>query len=288
MKPFDYLLYAVVVFGWSTSWLPLKYQLGVVAPEVSLFWRFGFAAMLMFIVTRVSGYRLGFAWRDHLRFMALGLCLFSTNFALFYYGGIYAASGLLAVVFSTASLVNVIMIAVISRTAPRPLHLVAAVVGLGGVALIYWPEMNSGVFALLSLSLCFGGTLFFCTGNMVSASTQRAGISVWSANSWGMLYGTIILGVVSLVRGHPFIMEFTPVYIGGLIWLVVISSVLTFTSYLMLLGRIGAGKAGYATVVFPVFALLLSTMFESYTWSSFAFVGMALVVAGNVIMVRVR
>ena len=28
MAPFDMLLYAGVVFGWSTSWLPLKWQLG--------------------------------------------------------------------------------------------------------------------------------------------------------------------------------------------------------------------------------------------------------------------
>ena len=45
MAPFDMLLYAGVVFGWSTSWLPLKWQLGVVAPEISLFWRFLMAAL---------------------------------------------------------------------------------------------------------------------------------------------------------------------------------------------------------------------------------------------------
>ena len=40
MKPFELLLYSMVVFGWSTSWLPLRWQLGVVAPEVLLLWRF--------------------------------------------------------------------------------------------------------------------------------------------------------------------------------------------------------------------------------------------------------
>ena len=173
MRAYDYLLYAIVVFGWSTSWLPLKFQLGVVAPEVSLFWRYGAAAILMFVVTWVMRHRLRFPWRDHLRFMALGLCLFSMNFTLFYYGGLYAASGLLAVVFSTASLVNVLMTAVINRTLPRAVHLVAAVIGLTGIGLIYWPELQGSAVAILSLSLCFGGTLFFCTGNMVSAASQR-------------------------------------------------------------------------------------------------------------------
>ena len=55
MAPFDMLLYAGVVFGWSTSWLPLKWQLGVVVPEISLFWRFLMAAPMMAFLAIMSG-----------------------------------------------------------------------------------------------------------------------------------------------------------------------------------------------------------------------------------------
>ena len=288
MKPYDYLLYATVVFGWSTSWLPLKNQLGIVAPEVSLVWRFGAAALLMFVIVAARREQLRFALDQHLFFVALGLCLFSSNFALFYYGGQHGASGLMAVVFSAASLINVLMLAVISRTAPRPIHLLAAIVGIMGVGLLYWPELRGSGAALISLLLCLGGTLFFCTGNMVSAGAQRKGIPVLGATAWGMLYGTIFMTIISWVRGHAFIIDTNIVYIGGLLWLVVISSVLTFYSYLTLLGRIGAARTGYATVVFPVFALLISTAFEEYQWSLYAFMGLSLVMAGNVLMVRSR
>jgi len=288
MTPRDYLLYGLVVFGWSTSWYPLKQQLGVVAPEVSLFWRYAAAAILMFAALALFKQRLRFAWRDHLRFLALGLCLFSANFTCFYYAGLHGASGLLAVVFSTASLVNVLMLAVLSRSWPLPRHLMAAVIGICGVALLYLPELQSSSVAFLSLGLCLAGTLFFCTGNMVSAATQRAGLPVLAANSWGMAYGAILLGIFALLRGQPFIIEATPSYLISLLWLVVISSILTFYSYLTLLGRIGAGRAGYATVIFPVFALLISTAFENYHWTGFALLGLGLVVLGNVIMARSR
>ncbi len=288
MKPADYALYAIVVFGWSTSWLPLKYQLGVIPPEISLFWRFSGAAILMFIIAGFMRQKLGFAFRYHLRFCALGLCLFSANFALFYYGGLNNTSGLLAVVFSTASLVNVLMLAVLTRSLPRPLHLIAAAIGLGGVALLYLPELQGSGYALTSLALCCGGTLFFCTGNMLSASLQKDGIQVLGATCWGMLYGAIMLGIWSLVRGYSFAVDPTAIYLGGLLWLIMISSVITFTSYLTLLGRIGAGRAGYATVVFPVFALLISTGFEQYQWSVYALAGLVLVIIGNVVMVRSR
>ena len=288
MKPFELLLYSMVVFGWSTSWLPLKWQLGVVAPEVSLLWRFVIAATVMFVISIYLRQSLMFHWRTHLRLALLGLCIFSTNFAFFYHGGKGVASGLLAVVFSSASLVNVLMIAVLGRSRPRIAHLLAAMVGLTGVVCLFWPELQLSNTALTSLALCLIGTLFFCTGNMVSAACQKRGIPIFASASWGMLYGACYLALFSFISNHEFIIEPTAKYVLGLVWLALVSSVMTFAAYLSLIGRIGPSRAGYATVIFPVFALLISTVFESYTWSSLAFIGLGLVICGNVIMLRAR
>ena len=288
MKPFELLLYSMVVFGWSTSWLPLKWQLGVVAPEVSLLWRFMIAATVMFVISIYLRQSLMFHWRTHLRLALLGLCIFSTNFAFFYHGGKGVASGLLAVVFSSASLVNVLMTAVLGRSRPRIAHLLAAMVGLTGVVCLFWPELQLSNTALTSLALCLIGTLFFCTGNMVSAACQKRGIPIFASASWGMLYGACYLALFSFISNHEFIIEPTANYVLGLVWLALVSSVMTFAAYLSLIGRIGPSRAGYATVIFPVFALLISTVFESYTWSSLAFIGLGLVIFGNVIMLRAR
>ena len=288
MKPFELLLYSMVVFGWSTSWLPLKWQLGVIAPEVSLLWRFVIAATVMFVISIHLRQSLMFHWRTHLRLALLGLCIFSTNFDFFYHGGKGVASGLLAVVFSSASLVNVLMIAVLGRSRPRIAHLLAAMVGLTGVVCLFWPELQLSNTALTSLALCLIGTLFFCTGNMVSAACQKRGIPIFASASWGMLYGACYLALFSFISNHEFIIEPTAKYVLGLVWLALVSSVMTFAAYLSLIGRIGPSRAGYATVIFPVFALLISTVFESYTWSGLAFIGLGLVICGNVIMLRAR
>ena len=288
MKPFELLLYSIVVFGWSTSWLPLKWQLGVVAPEVSLLWRFVIAATVMFVISIYLRQSLIFHWRTHMRLALLGLCIFSTNFAFFYHGGKGVASGLLAVVFSSASLVNVLMTAVLGRSRPRIAHLLAAMVGLTGVVCLFWPELQLSNTALTSLALCLIGTLFFCTGNMVSAACQKRGIPIFASASWGMLYGACYLALFSFISNHEFTIEPTAKYVLGLVWLALVSSVMTFAAYLSLIGRIGPSRAGYATVIFPVFALLISTVFESYTWSSLAFIGLGLVIFGNVIMLRAR
>ncbi len=288
MTPINILLYAGVLFGWSTSWLPLSWQLGVVAPEISLFWRFLMAAPMMAVLALFFGQTLWFGWRVHCRFATLGLFIFSGNFALFYHAGNGVASGLLAVVFSTAALVNVLMGAAIGRRWPPILHVLAALIGIGGVAMLYWPELQVSDAALQSLLFCLLGTLFFCTGNMVSQSSQQQGIPVFASTAWGMLYGTFYLGIFSLLVGHEFSIEITIRYLGSLVWLTVVSSVLTFSCYLLLIGRIGTTRAGYATVVFPVFALLLSTGFENYHWGLTGMIGLGFVLTGNLIMIRAR
>ena len=178
MSPRDYLLYACVIFGWSTSWLPLKGQVGFVAPEVSVLWRFIIAAALCFLIARLQGLKLAFPARLHLRFAALGLMLFSTNFTLFYYASPHLASGLLAVVFSTASLLNILMLACLSRSAPPPRQLLASVIGLGGIVLIFLPELRLSAAAFACLVIMCGGHLIFLCGQSgfrLAAETACAG-----------------------------------------------------------------------------------------------------------------
>ena len=250
MRPFDYLLYAGVVFAWSTSWYPLSLQIGVVEAEVSLVWRFTAAAVLMFAITAWFRVPLRNGRAEHIRLAMLGIVLFSTNFALYYNASFYAASGLLAVILSTALLVNVLMVAVITHRPPPFLQFSAAVTGLAGVGLIFLPELQLSPTVALALLLGGLGMLSFCIGNLMSSASQKRTVHVLALTSWGMVYGTAFMVIVLLIRGHEFTIDPSVTYIGSLIRLVGISSVLAFASYLTLIGRIGPGRAGYATVIF--------------------------------------
>ena len=286
MKRIDYLLYSLVIFGWSTSWLPVKGQVGPVNPEVSVLWRFLIATSLCFIISNYQKLPLIFPLKIHLKMALMGFFMFSTNFTLFYYASVNVASGLLAVVWSMTSVVNIFMIAIITQSKPNYLQLLASVIGLSGIFLIFIPELKISGLALESLLLCILGTISFCAGNLVSRSLQNQNIPVMSANSWGMFYGCLVLIIYALLLNHPFKISLETSYLLGLVWLSVFSTVLTFTCYLVLLGRIGAGRVGYATVVFPVFALLISTVFENYVWTPLAFIGVGLVLLGNIVMAK--
>uniref|UniRef100_UPI0013CEC19B EamA family transporter n=1 Tax=Pseudomonas viridiflava TaxID=33069 RepID=UPI0013CEC19B len=98
--------------------------------------------------------------------------------------------------------------------------------------------------------------------------------------SWGMLYGALVLRAYCLLRGRPFSMDWSLRYVGPLLYLVIPGSVIGFTAYLTLVGRMGPERAAYCTVLFPVVALNVSAYAEGYQWTAPALGGLVLVMLG--------
>ncbi len=194
-------------------------------------------------------------------------------------------SGLLAVVFSLASVVNLAIGALRGELA-GPRRWFGAALGVVGIVLLYWPSLRGGGAGTVGLLLCLGGTLSFCIGNQISQSLKSYAAPVLSASAWGMAYGALWSAVLSAVAGFPFVYNAAPVYTLSLMYLILVSTVLAFWAYLNLVARIGAGRAAYATVMFPVFALLLSTFLEGYVWTPLAVVGVLLALSGNLFVLR--
>ena len=279
-------LYIATVLFWGTSWLAVKLHLGVVAPEISLVYRFAIAAVLTFAICLCLRKPMRFSLTQH-GFMALqGLFLFSTNFYLIYLGTQYLTSGLVAVVFSLVVVFNIFGQALLFRTPIEARVLLGAALGLAGLVVVFWPEVaafdltKDGTRGLL---LTLSGTVSASCGMLTSAWNQsRRALPVFQTNAYGMMYGAILTLSICLVNGSPFNFDPSPIYVGALLHLAVLASVVAFWTYLTLVGRMGAGRAGYVTAVFPLVALTLSTLVESYVWSATAAIGVALVVLGNI------
>ena len=159
--------------------------------------------------------------------------------------------------------------------------------GAAGLVCLFAPELTGhevNADALKGMGLAALGTLFFSLGNMVSRRNSAAGIPPLTANAWGMGYGALILLTIIAVTGTPLMAPEGGRYLGALIYLSVIGSIVGFTTYLMLVQRIGTGRAAYATVCFPVIALMASALWEGFVWTPLAVAGLALTLAGNAVM----
>ena len=283
------LLYVITVLVWGSTWLAIKYQLGVVSPELSVAYRFFLASLLLFLYCIWKKLPLRFSARQHGFIAMQGLLLFSANYILVYFAEGYVTSGLVAVIFSSIIILNVLFGALLLGSPVRGRVVLGALVGIGGLALIFWPELAdfdlSGGPAL-GLTLAVISSVSASLGNIVSARNQREQIPVIQTNAYGMAYGATFTLLIALGRGVEFNFDPSTGYVASLLYLALFGSVVAFGSYLTLLGRIGADRAAYITIVFPVIALFLSALFEGLEFNSVQFLGVALVLGGNLIVLQ--
>ncbi len=285
------LLYAITVLVWGSTWLAIEFQLGVVAPEVSVVYRYAGASLLLFAWSHIRGLNLAFGLRDHGRFFLLGLLLFGLNYILTYRAQIYISSALTAIVFTSIVWLNIVNARLFFGVRAGPRVIIGALLGVAGIVTLFAPqvaELTMSDTVLYGSMLAMLGALVASFGNMVSQAAQKGGLPVVQSNAWGMLYGTAITALIAIVQGHEFVFDGSTLYIGSLLYLTVFGSVVAFGAYLTLLGRIGAHKAGYAMVMFPVVALALSAIFEGLEIDATVIAGTLLVLAGNVFVINTR
>jgi drug/metabolite transporter (DMT)-like permease len=263
----------------------------VVAPEVSVGWRFALASLLLLGWCRLRGVPLRFGARDHGRFAVLGLLLFGLNYVLVYRSEQYLTSGLVSVLFAFLVFWNLLGARVFFGTPAPRVVILGAVLGVAGVGLLFWPEVASvrpGDGHGAGIALAVAATVVASGGNLYSQSLFARGIAVVPATAFAMGYAALAILAGSAAMRVPFAFDARPGYVLSLAYLSLFGSVVAFVSFLTLLKRIGAGRSGYMAAVMPVMAMLASTLFEGYRWSAAALVGMALVLAGTVLVLRVK
>jgi len=279
----------VTVLIWGSTWIAIEYQLGVVSPVVSVCIRFALAAALLFGWCFLKKDNLRFSKEAHLRFALLGLLLFCVNYVLTYFAQQHITSALTAIVFSTMLWLNMINARIFFGTQSGLRVWGGSIAGIAGILTLFIPQVESLQLTdatLLGALLCLGGAFLASLGNMVSQSAQNIGLPVVSSNAWGMFYGAVFTALIAIGMQESFVIDWSVGYLVSLAYLVLFGSIAGFGAYLTLLGRIGSHKAGYALVMFPVVALVISVLFEGLELSWNLFVGVGLVLLGNVFVLR--
>lgn len=280
-------LYIAMIFVWGSSWLAIAWQISDISPIVSVFYRFALAAIIMFPLMKILGEIQPATGKDHIFFAAQGALLFSLNFICFYYASHYIVSGLIAIIFSLATIWNALNGYIFYKEKPTVTMKWGIIFGIFGLGLIFWQDiMNVELDGdiLFGVGLSVVGVYFFSLGNMITVRNKHNGINSITSTSYGVIYGSVILFIICLILGLDFSFTFTSQYLGGLLFLSLIATIFGFTAYLNLVERLGASRAAYILVITPLVALALSTLFEDYQWSLNAILGVLFIMLGNFIV----
>lgn len=280
-------LYLITVIIWGSTWIAINYQLGDVAPEASVTYRFALAAVILFAFAYVKRLPLSFSLKQHGLFAAFGVCLFGLNYILLYTAQQHINSALTCIAFSTLMLMNIVNTKIFYKTKITKQVYFGGAFGLLGIVTLFWPQLTDvelGAATFLGLALCLVGTFSASIGNMLSIKNQKNNVPIVQANAWGMLYGAIFTCVVVLMQGKQFSFSFELAYVSSLLYLSLFGSVIAFGCYLTLMTRIGAHKTSYANIIFPAIAVLISTVVEGFVWSEYTVFGLGFVLLGNLVV----
>lgn len=278
-------LYVITVAIWGSTWLAITFQLGTVPPSVSVVWRFALSTLMLLAYVVWKRLPLRFRPRDHVWMALQGLFLFGINYVLTYLSEQYLVSGLVAVIFSLMVFLNIVGMRIFFGRPINGIGFLAAMLGVVGVGLVFWPELSRFSLArneLIGALLALVAMSIASLGTMVATRNQR--MPVVQVNGFAMMYGAGFVAFYAVLSGDRFVFDWSFPYVASLLYLALFGSVLAFGAYLTLMKRIGADRAGYSAVAIPVVALVLSTLFEDIHWQTPMILGVGLCLAGNVLM----
>ena len=278
--------YGLTVLIWGLTWTAIRLQVESAPVDVSVFYRFLMASGVALVVLALLGRLQTLTLKQHGWLFLQGLTLYSVNFLLIYRAAESMTSGLLAVVFSLAALFNALNGWLWLRLKPTARLYPAVALGITGVALLFWHDLQLGNATGASILFAAAGTFWFSMGNLVSIKVRLAQIPLLVANAWAMVYGAVILGVWCLLQGVEWVVPTSVTFWGATVFLAVPGSIIAFYCYITVIQTLGADRAGYATVLFPVVALSVSTWLEGFEWTTTAVLGALLAILGNYVLFR--
>ncbi|WP_203308800.1 DMT family transporter [Sphingomonas beigongshangi] len=284
--------FAIVTLIWGSTWLVIRDQLAVVPPSWSVTYRFLVAGTAMTLYAKVRGEGFALDARGWLFAAAIGLCQFCLNFNFVYRAEHHITSGLVAVAFALLLVPNALLARLVLGQRMGRQLIAGSAVAVAGIALLFVHEARAGAAGradtLIGLALTACAILAASTANVLQATPTARRYPMLVALAYAMLIGAAIDGLLAWWLTGPPVVEMRPTYWAGILYLGLFGSTLSFPLYYTVLRVIGPAKAAYSSVIVPVIAMLLSTVFEGYRWSALAAGGAALTAAGLVIALRAR
>lgn len=284
--------FGIVTLIWGSTWIVIRDQIGAVPPSWSVAYRFAIGGAVMLAYAAIKRERIALDARGWGFAAALALTQFCLNFNFVYRAEGFITSGLVAVVFALLLVPNALFGRIfLGQRLGRQL-LAGSGVAMAGVALLFVHEArsapNGSQGVLIGIGLTLLGILSASTANVMQGTQTARRYPMGTMLGISMLIGAGMDGGLAWALTGPPVIELRAGYLLGLLYLGVFASALAFTLYFGVLRIIGPAKAAYSSVIVPVIAMALSTVFEGYRWSWLAGGGAVLAMAGLVIALKAR
>ena len=279
-------LFSLCCLIWGSTWIAITYQIGHTSETFAIALRYLLASACLGAYCLLKRLPLALPVHVHVKMAAVGVFLYSLNYTLLYLAQAHIISALLALMSSCIIYINVVLRRWWLKEPIRKEVVVGATFGLSGIICLFVPEFSKvSMDAALATGLGIAFVSFLCAsiGNVISERILTAGTPVIQMNFYAMSYAMVLLFITSLLLPGTLVIPSSTSFYLSLVYLALFGSVFAFGAYMKLLKQIGADKAAYVVLVYPMVALLISTFFEGYQWTMLSLVGVVIVLLGNAI-----
>jgi len=287
MTASSWLLLLILSALWGGSFFFFKILVAALPPLTIVLLRvvIGGCALLAFLYGSGQALPAGRkAWRD---FFVLVLLNNVIPFSLIIWSEIRIASGLAAILNATSPVFSVLLAQFVTKQERLTLHrAVGVAVGLFGAALLVGPSALHGLnlTSLAQLAVVLAAFSYACGAAYVRQSQPPGSPLVISAGQ--LIAAAIVMLPLSLALDKPWTFTHAPglTIWGALLGLALLSTALAYVIYFRILATAGATNALLVTLLSPVSALVLGSLFLKEPLSALNLIGMAVIFIGLAIL----
>jgi len=278
------LMYIMLCLIWGSTWLVIKLGLEDAPPIWSAALRFILAAALLYGINHVAKQRYPVGWRNKWRAAWPGIFTFFGSYALTYMGENHITSALAAILFAVFPFFIMALMPLMVKTERVGIRsLIGAVVGFGGVVMIFAEPVQIGSGALIGMIFLILSPICAAIGS-VSVKAYFHDEPVFPMITLQMTVGAILLTLTALVF-EPFSdFKFTTTSVGAIVFLASFGSIITFGSYYWLLKRVRLVTMSMIALITPVVAMFMGYIFLKEELTVGNYIGAALVLMGVAIV----
>lgn len=277
------LLYILICLIWGTTWLVTRLGLNSLTPIFSAGIRFIVATITILFFMKFQSLKLNTDKLSIRLYIFMGLFAYAIPFALIYWGQMYVASGLAAVIFAIfpffIALFNKIFF---PKEKIGLMKFLAMILGFIGIIIIFMDEIG---FYNISFWGMFVILIACSIQAILAVVIKKFGehINPLSINLIPMFIAGVLLIITSLFLEDisKNIFDFNGIF--SILYLGIIGSVVVFTAYYWLIKKINLIILSLTAFIEPVIALFVGWLLNEEVLRQNQLVGVVLVLFGVLI-----
>ena len=284
--------FTIFTLIWGSTWIVIRDQLGPdglqsVSPHWSVTYRFVIAAAAMALLAKAKGDPLWLGRKGLVPAVVLAFSQFFINFNSVYLAERHITSGLVATFFALLLIPNALLARLFLDQHVNRRFVTGSAIAIAGIALLFAHEFRLGRASAealtVGLALTLTGMLGASAANVYQARPKVRAFPLTPLLAWSMAIGAVMDANLALIVAGPPTFDPRPAYLAGLLYLALAASALAFSLYFPVVRKVGPAKAAYSSVMVPIIAMALSTLFEGYRWSALAGLGALLALGGMLV-----